>query len=138
MLPSRRSVQAACLPAGGVLTRVDQGSANAAPLHQPDDLQAMEARAAGRCWRTMGTSAGSRIGYRSPTDGLSSQATTCSGWSGKARGRAVKRRVSVTCWSRPPGPAAPVPPWAMHAGLAAASSRAGETDPPGPDLMRSP
>jgi hypothetical protein len=50
-------------------------------------------------------------------------------------GAAGERDKQVTS----PGPAAPVRPrWAMHASPAAASSRAGETGPPGPDLMRSP
>jgi hypothetical protein len=35
-------------PAGGILTRVDQGRADAAPLQRPHDLQVMELRDAGK------------------------------------------------------------------------------------------
>src|SRR5215211_4208005 len=60
------------------------------------------------------------------------------GWSGKAGNRAPERRVSMTSRSPPPDPPLWCDRWAMHAGQAAASSRAGETGPPGPGLMRSP
>jgi hypothetical protein len=112
--------------AGGVLTPVDQGSTDAAPLQHPMTSRRWSCGTAGRCWRTIGTSAGSRISYTSPLDGYPARRTRCSGWSGKAGDRAPERRVSVTSRSPPPDP--PLwcgPRWAMHAGPAAASSPSG-------------
>ena len=103
-----------------------------------DGHRALELRDDGRCRRTIGTSAGSRITYLPPTGRLPSQADYVLRLVRQGResgtGAAGERDKQVTS----PGPAALVRPrWAMHAGPAAASSRAGETGPPGPGRMRS-
>ena len=96
--------------AGGALTRVDQGSTDAAPLQHPMTSRRWSCGTAGRCWRTFGTSAGSRISYTSPTGRLPSQADYVLRLVRQGResgtGAAGERDKQVTS----PGPAALVRP----------------------------
>jgi hypothetical protein len=139
--PTRRPVHAARHPAGGRCPHPGGSGAVPMPRHCIDPMTSRRCSCGtvGRCWRTFGTWAGSRISYTSPTGRLPSQADYVLRLVRQGResgtGAAGERDKQVTS----PGPAAPVcPRWAMHAGPATASSRAGETGPPGPGLMRSP
>jgi hypothetical protein len=138
--PTRRPMHAARHPAGGRCPhRWIRAVPMPRPLQHPMTSRRWSCGTAGRRWRTIGTSAGSRISYMchhwTVTQPGGVRAPAGQAGPGSDTGAAGERDKQVTS---PRTRRSGAPRWAMHAGPAAASSRVGETGPPGPGLMRSP